>query len=227
MNRIIFYLAALGCALLPASLFAQQAAPRMPLPEPPLVAAPQPGCQWTLSVQFPPGVGNAAHPVSASYRCTREALWVDVAWSTGTFREGYVKGERVIFRNQAGYSSSAADEADSGLPLFCAAFAGTGWVTAADYQGTETVEGELCAHYLRPETTNASGERIPRRMAWIRVRDKTPLLVKLGEVTLRFSRLEKGAESLSVPPEVEALLVQAQRQQESLRLLREINRNAK
>ncbi|XHR26825.1 MAG: hypothetical protein ACFUZC_12815 [Chthoniobacteraceae bacterium] len=51
--------------------------------------------------------------------------------------------------------------------------------------------------------------------------------MKLGEVTLRFSRLEKGTGNLSVPPEVEALLVQAQHQQESLGLLREINRNAK
>ncbi|XHR26826.1 MAG: hypothetical protein ACFUZC_12820 [Chthoniobacteraceae bacterium] len=150
MNRILFYLAALSCALFPASLFAQQAAPRMPLPEPPLVAAPQPGSQWTLTVQFPPGAGNAAHPVSASYRCSREVLWVSVAWSNATSREGYVKGDRVIFKNQAGYSSCAADEADSGLPLFCAAFAGMGWLAPADYQGTEAVEGELCYRFLRP-----------------------------------------------------------------------------
>jgi hypothetical protein len=227
MNRTLFHLATLGCALLPTSLIGQQAETKTPPPEPPLVASPQPGSQWKLTVQFPQSAANAVHPVSASYRYTRDALWVGVAWSNGTSREGYVKDARVIFKNQTGYSSFAADEKDSGLPLFSAGFAGADWVARADYQGTETVESELCYRFLRPESTSPSGEHVPQRIAWIRVRDKTPSLVKLGEVTLHYSHPEKGADNLSVPPEVEALLVQSQRQQEGMRLLLEINRNAK
>ena len=235
MNRLILQ----ACALIggfPLLLSAQSPTPReVPSPQPPLVAVPRPGTQWSVSVKYSAEASPATShnpvvpkgPVLLQYRCAQEVTLVLAKWLDGTLREGYVAKGQVILQDlkQGGCYTTPLQDNDPDLPIFVSGYPGTAWIALRDYKGTEMIGNDLCYRFFRDVDRTNPALPVHARTAWIRVQDKAPIRVQLGEIFYSFSPVETDPVSISIPREVQSFLGELGRSLDALKLLMQMNRN--
>jgi hypothetical protein len=188
MNRSLLPVLALVCSF-PLLLRAQSASTaslrELAPPQQPFVATPQSTAQWSVVVKYPAASASASlrHAVQIKYQHNADMTFVSVDWSDGTKNEGYVKGDKVIFvdpKHETCYTAPAQDT-DLSSPIFVFGFPGTAWITKADYQSAELIDGEPCYRFYREAQGLNTEMPIPAHTAWIRARDKMPVRVKIGD----------------------------------------------
>lgn len=210
-----------------------------PVPTPPWVAPVQAGTQWEISVHYADSdsaktdggsstvkmPAKDRRPVAISCRRGTDLTQVVVKWSDGTNTEGYVVGDSVLRRKSESkrlFVVPAQDE-DYACPLYVSGFIGTAWLSMEFYKGVERVEKEKCFKFVHPPYIPPNPETeagYPELTAWVRVSDKAPVRVKIGDAIYDFSSVQPVTEPVAMPSDMRQAFERLLKEQRSLELLK-------
>lgn len=233
MNNAVLYVFLIYC------LWGQSARSQEPAPIPPLVAAVQAGTQWEISMRYldtdtakKSGGSSVAkippkerRPVTISCRRGADLTQTVVMWSDGSSAEGYIVGDSVLWRKSDSKRLFVvpSQDKDYACPLFVSGFIGTAWLSMEFYKGVERVEKEKCFKFVRPPSIPTNPETevgYPELTSWIRVSDKTPMRVRIGDTIYDYSIVQPVSEPVVLPSDMRQAFERLLKEQRSLELMK-------
>lgn len=206
---------------------------QIPTPRPPLVATPQPETIWYIASEpkkpspatAPPANPADLQPIAIRAERGKEVTHIVATLNDGTTPEGYVLGSHYFqCAPQTGrILTSPTQERDYAIPIFVNGYQGTAWISLKQYQGVEKIDGQECYKYSQ-EASSASESDIaqphPKLAAWIRVSDKIPMRIQIGDICYRYSFPKVGPLSIALPPEMAKVAQKMQKEEHSLEVMR-------
>lgn len=232
-----------------ARLHAEKASEAIPPPVAPFVAVPKSGTQWTIQIKYidpTSKTGGSAQstekPSSLPYRpekviasTANQFTRLDISWSDSTQSTVYIYNAFVMRKSPTSEKILVSQIEDGKLvaPLYTRGYLATGWMTAQDYVGIESINKELVYKFHRdgkmPADVDSSPTAIPDMSsyapaltAWIRVADKSPVRVQLGSEQYEFSVPQSFSGHVELPPSFQA---EKGRIDSELQILEQLRRN--
>ncbi|HEY0256201.1 MAG TPA: hypothetical protein VGC39_02070 [Candidatus Methylacidiphilales bacterium] len=233
MNRFIS--SVVGLLVLSGRLAFPDALP-VPPPTAPFVATPRPGTHWEIRIEpkfDAPGGGATAAPAPPSGHATTAVVdcWLDdhagraaVAYGGGAQAEGYWIARRLYLKVNGGvYAAGVNDEDDLATSAMnLSKFAGTPWITLANYQGVELIDKIPCYKFHRAAVSD-SASPLPEITAWIAVADKMPIQIRRGNTLGQYSAITEWKGAIDLPEDVRKKAEIVSREQQSSEMLNRSN----
>lgn len=201
-------------------------------PTPPLCATPVPGNAWTISVSYSTDSKSPSAEIAEGLQITRikcvfgsEVSLVEVTYGNGNVEEAFVFREKVarMFPGAAAASLLLNDQANFASPVFVRGFQGMAWLSEANFEGVEDRGGEPCYKFFKagqifqlPE----DGISHPDLTAWVKVKDKSPVAFRIGNVDYMYSAVTQARSNISLPKEVVAILDRDRSEEAAIRAMR-------
>ena len=205
------------------------AAATVPPPTAPFVAAPVPGTQWSISLNYPKREGEGAAPAGRLAGITghygENVTLVRQQRAEGKAQEGFVAGNKVLAVNSATgrVMILPSDEGNWGSPFFIRGFPGMQWLSQATYRRVEEKNGVDCYTFhqeARSFSDPSEGISHPDLTAWVRVKDKAPVAFRIGEIDYLYAPLTRGSVRVTLPDAVRRMAERLAAQQRALEAMR-------
>jgi hypothetical protein len=230
-SRVLLFLGvvSMGCM---AEGIAQDPALIMYVPATPFVKMPPPGSQWSMTIKSKNR--ESLRPSDSKNDASRPMITpvgLDMRIGTNRFQEGavtYSDGSRKVFYLVEEYVLQRFDNSEkiAAFPIVCgegftslrtSLFPGVSWLSAANYSGREMLEKVECDKFIMNDPDIS--QKFPLS-AWIRIQDRYPVRVQLGETTYQFSEVTSFPQEVQLPARYLAALEKLRFQQRLIKRLK-------